>query len=115
MTTALGWQPTRIDLTLSPGADLVFNLPAVDANGNPTTWPAGATSSLLFYDNVKPPRNTLLTKAGIVTASRIDYVVESTETDPILGRVAAFGLYVTYQESPTKEYLVYYGQVQKKG
>ncbi len=115
MTTPLGWQPTRLNLILSPGADLVFNLPAVDQNGQPTTWPSGATSALLFYNNAQKPRTTLLTKAGIVTAGRIDYVIESTDTDPILATVRAYGLYVTYQESPTKEYLLYYGAVKVTG
>lgn len=115
MTTPLGWNPTKIQLVLSPAADLVFNLPAVDQDGDLTNWPVGATSSILFYDKPMAPRTTLLTKAGIVTASRIDYIIESTDTDPILGKVKAFGLYVTYQETPTKEYLLYYGPVKVTG
>ncbi|GGF39244.1 LtfC-like domain-containing protein [Williamsia phyllosphaerae] len=108
----LGWDPiTTASVILSKGADLVFNLPATDASGNTVTWPVGSTSTITFYNKAK---TAVLTKAGVVTPNRIDYIVQSEDLAPILSTASTFDLLITLPQSPTQEFMLYTGSVKRK-
>lgn len=112
----LGWEATRAVIPLYIEADLIFSLDPVDAtNGNITSWPDGAASTLYLYEgNPKYGGTELLTAAGIVEPSSIDYNIQSETLAPILESVSHFLITVSMPETPTQEYPLYSGEVDRR-
>lgn len=112
----LGWDGEIAEIPLYPNCDLVFSLDPVDVtSGVLSSWPSGATSTLYFYQGDPVNGGTQLTTvAGIVEASSIDYVIQSTTLDPIRSTATNFLLIVSMPESPTQEYPLFYGKVVKR-
>lgn len=111
-----GAEPEQGELILSKGADLVFRLPPTDVRGAPSTWPDGTTSTLQLL-TAKPSTSAetvTLSQGGVVDPTAIEYIIQSSVTDPIINTSKWFRLYISLPESPTQEYLIYYGFVKRK-
>ncbi|WVX89099.1 hypothetical protein SEA_HIBISCUS_26 [Gordonia phage Hibiscus] len=114
-TPILGWEATRAIIPLYRESDLVFTLDPVDAtNGAVTSWPAGAASTLYFYDGDPDEGGTqILTAAGIVEPAGIDYTVQKETLTPAYNSATHFLIVVSMPETPTQESPLYAGTVER--
>lgn len=116
MAKTLGWEGEQAQVPLYTASDLIFSLDPVAATGGAmSSWPAGAASTLYFFQgDPKTGGTQLITVAGMVESSSIDYVVQSETLAPILASVTHFLLTVSMPETPTQEYPLYFGKVVRR-
>ena len=106
MANVLGYEPTRLNLILSAGADFVQNV----VPGGGAVFATGTTASIKLFDATGA---LLDTWPATVTALSASWMVQSTSADPIPAG-SSYRMIVSFPTTPTTEYCWYFGQVFRK-